>query len=1377
MIKPNWDIFKAKFSDNPQNYFEWFCYQIFCEEFNKPFGIFRYKNQAAIETEPIEVQNIIIGWQAKFYDTALSAHKDEIINTLKKVKDDYPKINKLQFYTNKEWGQAKGKKPKTLKEIEKRAKELKIIIEWRTASFFESTFITTKIEFISKYFFSLEKSIIDLIQTFHDHTKNILLEIQTSISFNDINIEIDRKELFDKIKNESKPVSIISGCGGVGKTVLVKKLYEQSVDKTPFFVFKATEFELRHLSEFFNGSDLKEFIEFHKTYENKIVVLDSAEKLLDLKNTDPFMEFASALINNNWKIIFTARDNYLEDLNYQFFEVHKIIPMNFNISNLKISELTEISEKYSFSLPKDEKLVDLIRNPFYLNEYLKFYSDKEELDYIGFKTKLWNKNIKKSNPQREQSFLQIAFERANKGHFFINTISIDQELVADGILGYEHSGYFITHDIYEEWALEKIIESAYAKKSTNNEFFNSIGDSLPIRRSFRNWVSEKLYLKNDSIKQFIEEIIDDDKLETIWEDEILVSVLLSDYSELFFDSFHKELLADEHSLLKKLTFLLRITCKEVDYDFFKQKGIRDLNFFSIKYVLTKPRGRGWNSLIKFIYNNIEKIGIKQVNFVLPIIHDWNNKFKTGETTRCSSLIALQYYQWIIKEDVYYSNDKTLEKLIQTILYGASEIKDELNEIFEQIYINKWKKHRDPYYELSKVVLKKLEGKNISFILPEQVLRLADLFWTYTPPENDFYSGSRMDINHYFNLEDDHLDYFPASAYQTPIYWLLQSSLKKTIDFIIEFTNKSVLSFANSDFAKNEVEEIEVFISNEDKTKQYICTRLWCTYRGTQVSPHVLESMHMALEKFFLENAKNASAETLSNWLLYLIKNSSSSSITAVVASVVLAYPEKTFEVALVLFQTKKFFYYDTQRFTLDQGHKSQLLMLNNMGPIPENKVYEDERLKACDDPHRKWTLESMFLKYQCFREEGTSEEEAKIRQDKLWEILDQYYDKLPPAAEQTHMEKTWRLYLARMDRRKMDITLEDTADGVAIKFNPDIDTELKKYSDDSLAKSSNSLKYTSLKIWADYKLSNDEKHKQFTKYENDPNVALKEVKEIVKKFANSKVANKYDLVETEEDSFFLFDHSTPAYVCATLIRFYFNELSDIDRNYCKDIILEFSSDTLHPNYYYQVGDGSQQAISVLPLLFDYFPEEISNIKTILLLTLFLDFHAGGLFSIESFNITPIIAIHELRKKYPKDADSLLIGYLHLKPNYEAIREIIRTENYKKGNLGSSNDQLIKRFLEENEKEIDLVISNNLTLKDVIEYERIDLHILGNAFKLIPRKTVYEYHKEIAKNIISSFCHKILFDDRDDKIDYKVKHDFLKTYAYFVLDSAPNDIDV
>jgi len=133
------------------------------------------------------------------------------------------------------------------------------------------------------------------------------------------------------------------------------------------------------------------------------------------------------------------------------------------------------------------------------------------------------------------------------------------------------------------------------------------------------------------------------------------------------------------------------------------------------------------------------------------------------------------------------------------------------------------------------------------------------------------------VEHYFGIEDDH-HYYPTSAYQTPIYWLLQASLQETIDFILAFTNKTVECFAKSDFAKHEVQEVEVFIQKEKPRKQYISHRLWCTYRGTQVSPHVLESMYMALEKFFLERGKGADSKTIESWLLYLLKNSKSTSI-------------------------------------------------------------------------------------------------------------------------------------------------------------------------------------------------------------------------------------------------------------------------------------------------------------------------------------------------------------------------------------------------------------------------------------------------------------------------------------------------------------------
>jgi hypothetical protein len=44
------------------------------------------------------------------------------------------------------------------------------------------------------------------------------------------------------------------------------------------------------------------------------------------------------------------------------------------------------------------------------NKIASYFITKEELEYRGFKNKLWNKNIIKSKPERGQCFLQIAFE-------------------------------------------------------------------------------------------------------------------------------------------------------------------------------------------------------------------------------------------------------------------------------------------------------------------------------------------------------------------------------------------------------------------------------------------------------------------------------------------------------------------------------------------------------------------------------------------------------------------------------------------------------------------------------------------------------------------------------------------------------------------------------------------------------------------------------------------------------------------------------------------------------------------------------------------------------------------------------------------------------
>ena len=54
MTKVNWNVFEIKFPDK-ENSFEWFCYLLFCREFNKPKGIFGFINQTGIEKNPISV--------------------------------------------------------------------------------------------------------------------------------------------------------------------------------------------------------------------------------------------------------------------------------------------------------------------------------------------------------------------------------------------------------------------------------------------------------------------------------------------------------------------------------------------------------------------------------------------------------------------------------------------------------------------------------------------------------------------------------------------------------------------------------------------------------------------------------------------------------------------------------------------------------------------------------------------------------------------------------------------------------------------------------------------------------------------------------------------------------------------------------------------------------------------------------------------------------------------------------------------------------------------------------------------------------------------------------------------------------------------------
>ncbi|MDN3689658.1 AVAST type 4 anti-phage nuclease Avs4 [Cyclobacterium jeungdonense] len=1380
MKEINWNIFKAKFNGKETSSFESLAYQLFCSEYDNRTGIFRFKNQTGIETEPIVVDNKKIGFQAKFYDTKVSENKDDIIESLKKAKRENSQLDNILLYLNQEVSESstKGNKdPKYKSEIEKEAKTLGLSIEWRVPSHFERQLALPQNQYLNDFFFTQENSIVDFLEGLKNHTENLIHPIQTDILYNGHSIKIDRNSEINSLQDwigDSSAI-IVSGEGGTGKTALIKELYHKTNQLLPFYGFKAAEFNLSSIQLLFrNYGDysLSDFIAAHHEEAEKIVLIDSAEKIADLENQDPFKEFLTELLKNNWTIIFTTRLSYLDDLRFQFISVFRIPFREISIKNVPPQTLELLAAQYSFKLPDNQKLKTLIQNPFYLDEYLRNYPAGGTLPtYLQFKDGIWSRKIQnlsftKGNVHilREKCFLSVIKDKAEQGVFFVSADGCSNKILAllqkDEIIAFDRNsgGYFITHDIYEEWGQNILIERAYVSSNDYRSFLNEIGNSLSIRRAFRGWLSDKLYDDGDEIKRFIESSFNDAEIEAFWKDEILTSVLLSEYSHEFFTRNNDFILADNHKVLKRIIFLLRISCKEVDNSILGFLG--DFEKISHSYVYTRPKGSGWGCIINLIYQRRENFTLDSLHYILPVLQEWCSNNKNGSTTKQAGLLALKYYDELFSTKDLVYNSEAAKKLVKVIISCVFEIKDELSQIYSKVLENGGVERREAYYELCKILVSsELDIIPVIKELPDFVIRFAELFWH--EPDKSPYRYDGMGVEKHYSLSSRR-DYFPASAYQTPVYWLLTFHYEKAVDFIIDFTNRAVIAYAKSGF-DNSIEEVELTIFSEKKKKQYLSHSLWNMYRGSgsPVTPYLLQSIHMALEKILLEKAEKEDSQRTEDKLIYLIKNSSSASISAVVASIVLAHPNKFYNVAKILFSSSTFLLYDRLR-SVSGEHQARSVASIGLGLNGRNSRYETERIKTFEQKHRSTSLENLMINYQFFRNEDTSEETAEIRQMELWRLIDELKSKLPEKSKETESDKTIKLLLTTIDRRKMNPILEQKGDKILIDFNPTIEEDLQKHSQQALAQSHEIMKYTPLKLWGMNKFEQRKEYGNYEQYETDPDLVLKETREIVEGFNKSA-----------EPDYFLFNKSTPAYSCAVLIREYSSIITQEDLRFCRDIIIEYATAPFKEGYDYQISDGVEVAVNTIPFLMDLFPDQKEDLALIQLLVLFDTHPLGHNKRICDYSIEAIEK--NLWKSSPYNAKQILYAYLKFIPKHnDLVKQLKEVSINEYGWPKLSRPKLIDELLNKHESEIKKCLYSSPKFEELI-LSVYSLEELEIAFKLIPNDTSDQNLIKLVSGILPIFAKSLLHDDRESEIDYSLRNRVFVKFAFFILNRDSKEV--
>jgi len=1365
----NWGNFQAKFNGKEQESFELLCYQLFCSEFGIDIGIRGYKNQIGIETDPIEKGEDVIGWQAKFIETSIKKQKQELKKNIRAAKTKNKALTKILLYVNKEFSESSDedkKDPDYIAEIENDADSLGVKVEWRLPNHFKRQLSLEQNARLAQHFFSLGKSIVDFISELCEHTESLLNPIHSKIFFHDAEIKIDRALTLEKLRDAFLRVQlvILSGVGGTGKTALIKDLYEELKDLVPFFVFKGSEFNVNTLEEFFSRYGPFNFADLlaeHRAAEEKFIVVDSAEALSEIETKGVFQEFVTRLIKDGWRVIFTIRDYYLDDLTWELTEASSICAFQaIPIEKISKPKIIKLGTEFGFILPQNERFLELLCAPFYLNLYLQSYESGRELEtYSEFKKLIWNIKIQKSSftknnihIRREECFLKISEIRGDAGDFCVKIDTDDcsnealSGLQSDEIIKYDSDNqcYFVTHDIYEEWALGKIIEAKFNASHNTRDFLHSLSTSFPFRRAFRNWLSEQLIADAAQVNTLIEESIKDDQIESFWQDEVLVSVLLSDYASNFFQHFEKKFLADNEKLLMRVIFLLRLACKQIDETLLQRSKLEESEEIAYERIFSTPKGMGWELTIDFLYRHKEEICLRNIDTVLPLLDDWNTKNVVGESTKKASQIGLFCYDLISAHNGFkFSRNGTKNQIIRIILQGSEEIKNELSQIFEDILAKKTINYRDKYYDIVKTALCSLwDCSEAVKALPEYIIKLADLCWFRVPGGEYGLSGI---AEQYFCLAGHDFTYFPASAYQTPILQLLQQSPKITADFVISFTNKAVDCFAKSEF-KSEVKEIELVFDDGAVVTQFICDRLWNTYRGTKGSTPLLESIHMALERSLLEWAKTAPAEILEWECERILKNSKSASLTAVVESIVLSQPDKLFNVAKILFRTKELFLYDTARWLQDKRPMVPL----TFGDL-ESKIYRNERIKANDADHRKLSLERIALYYQL--------KNFANQREIVWAIWDEHYKTLPPEPDQTDDDRTWRIFLARMDCRKRKWVPQE--DGTLVGL-PELDSQLKKYSNDSSQKTGGLLKFMPLKHWSESRFVRErDTYKEYSQYEKDPHLAFAETKEIADLLA--KGANK---------DFVLCNYSIPAYACAVLIRDFAEVLTDAEMNFCRDIIIDFSSFPLRERYSYQISDGVEPAILSLPLLAKHFPAIKINLKMRLLLLLLNSYSQIARFATNA-------VLNDLWNICYEDAQSIFVGFLVLQPKCRDLIDELQKETFKRNVYQISQYEIYNEFQRRYQKDLEKVASNVILYDSVGDLTELGLSGLNTAFEMLPLGTDNRVHKMFLASMFPIFAECMLSDYRQCKyeknIDYQVRPRFFTKFAHFVLSSSKQAI--
>lgn len=879
-----------------------------------------------------------------------------------------------------------------------------------------------------------------------NHTDFVLRKIRKTIG---PTLHLQRAGIIQKVLEalETKQVVLITGPAGSGKSVIGKEAVSFLSREIFAFGFRVEEFAVAHIDETLHNSQIParatELQAILAAQDRKVLVIESVERLLEKPTRDAFSDLMTlAQEDKGLGIVMTCRDYSVEQVKASFLVPAGINHAVIEVPALDNSELEEIQTAFpSMAVPLgNPALRKILRNPYFIDKARQILWDagrplpESERD---LRAVFWRQIVcEDHNPAngmprlREETLQELAVRRARALSDHVSASGLDPVVITllkqDSLVVSPDGKPLLVataHDVLEDWAILQWIEEQHLTDETAfKTLCSAIGPHPALRRSYRKWVAELVDRDESAADRIFRAAITRADAPAQFRDDTLVSLLKAPSAPGFLARHEADLLANDRAVLKRVIHLLRVACMTLPAWLVGMRGHGS--------ILNVPDGVAWATISGLVHRNIDSFGSEDSPLLLALIEDavrgvswWAPDIEGAE-----QIAGIAH--WLLPRVDNYRRGDACKRILKVVAKIPKANPARFEAVMRGKIRDGW--NHDPVAEeFRDILLAGLDGAPAARDLPDLLISIAlDRFLaTGEYLREKPFNHSSLDIELYFGIKE-HLSChsFSASALRGPWINLLMLHPEKGLDFLVQVFNHSAEWYAHPRLGDRlePAWEVELTFADGLVRKQWVNSRLWGMYRGLGVSPYILQSLLMALEKWLLDYAKSH-PEGLDSMLLAILHRSDSAALAAVVSSVATAHPHQSGEALLVLLSVQDYILVDRSRMASEH----QTSMLAGMFPTlhAEDKVYVEERKQSNELPHRQHDLEVAIANLQF----GSLAERVHA-------IIDKHLAELP-TSDKCKDDLIWQLALHRMDLRQYVIAKAKPALSAASAMDSEEPTE------------------------------------------------------------------------------------------------------------------------------------------------------------------------------------------------------------------------------------------------------------------------------------------------------------------------------------------------